>query len=507
MSFDPPAGMSIPTTAVHAHEDLAALIRAGAPLIAIDTDEEPEVIQTFRHVIAQTLRPLFSWSVTQGLKRLDFADDVPGRTCGPSEVLQVIRESTQRGIYLLLDFAPYLRYVATLRHLREISQRQGCAEHTVVLIGTKLDLPAELERLATPFRMKLPSEEALSKMVREEASAFSREQGGKRVQVHLPSLNAIARCLRGLSLSDARRIARRLIVHDGALTASDVAMGAKLKFELLGDSSVLHFEIDDAKLEDVAGLAALKRWVAQRRAVFRGEGPSGQLDPPRGVLLLGVQGCGKSLAAKAIAGGFGVPLLRLEMASLYNKFHGETERNLREALDRADQMTPCVLWIDEIEKGLAGGSADDGVSRRVLGFLLTWMAERKHPVFLVATANAIEQLPPELLRKGRFDEIFFVDLPSAEVRQQVLELHLKRRQLDPQQFALARLAELAEGFSGAELEQAVVSALYAAHADQVPLSNSHLLAELRRTRPLSVVMAEKVDALREWARGRTVLAD
>jgi SpoVK/Ycf46/Vps4 family AAA+-type ATPase len=242
--------------------------------------------------------------------------------------------------------------------------------------------------------------------------------------------------------------------------------------------------------------------------VFRGEGSGTmRLDPPRGVWLLGVQGCGKSLASKAIAGGFGVPLLRLEMASLYNKFHGETERNLREAIERADQMAPCVLWIDEIEKGLAGGSADDGVSRRVLGFLLTWMAERKHPVFLVATANAIEQLPPELLRKGRFDEIFFVDLPDAETRMQILALHLKRRELDPADFDLFLHAGLAEGFSGAELEQAVVSALYAAAADNGLLSDAHLQAELRRTRPLSVVMAEKVQALREWARGRTVTAD
>jgi AAA+ superfamily predicted ATPase len=491
----------------HGHQDLAALIRAGTPLVLIDTDEEPEVIQTFRHVIAQTLRPLFSWSVTQGLRRLDM-EDVPAQPCGPTEVLQAIRESTQRSIYLLLDFTPYLRYVTTVRHLREIALRQGVAEHTVVMIGSKQELPPDLERLATTFRLRLPSEEELGRMVREEASAYSREQGGKRVQVHLPSLNAIARCLRGLALADARRIARRLIGHDGAILADDVARAAQLKFELLGPNGVLHFEFDDVRLEDVAGLKALKNWVAQRRAVFRGEGSGTmRLDPPRGVLLLGVQGCGKSLASKAIAGGFGVPLLRLEMASLYNKFHGETERNLREAIERADQMAPCVLWIDEIEKGLAGGSADDGVSRRVLGFLLTWMAERKHPVFLVATANAIEQLPPELLRKGRFDEIFFVDLPDAETRMQILALHLKRRELDPADFDLFLHAGLAEGFSGAELEQAVVSALYAAAADNGLLSDAHLQAELRRTRPLSVVMAEKVQALREWARGRTVTAD
>lgn len=225
------------------------------------------------------------------------------------------------------------------------------------------------------------------------------------------------------------------------------------------------------------------------------------------MLLLGVQGCGKSMLAKATAAGFGVPLLRLDVGALYNKYHGETEANLRQALASAEQLAPCVLWMDEIEKGLASGGEDGGVSRRVLGHLLTWMAERKAPVFIVATANQVHELPAELLRKGRFDEIFFVDLPSPEVRVELLRLHLGRRQLNADDFALPALAAAANGFSGAEIEQAIVAGLYAAHAEGRPLDTELLMNEIRATRPLSVLMAEQVEALRAWASGRTVSAD
>ena len=225
--------------------------------------------------------------------------------------------------------------------------------------------------------------------------------------------------------------------------------------------------------------------------------------------MLGVQGCGKSLAAKAVAGGFGVPLVRLDFGTLYNKFQGETEKNLREALASAEQLEPCVLWIDELEKGLStsGGSEDGGVSRRVLGYFLTWMAERTSRLFLVATANDVLELPPELLRKGRFDEIFFVDLPGPAARAEMFRLHLDKRQVASDGFSLEALAAASDGFSGAEIEQAIVSALYTAHADKRPLDQACVLAELGTTRPLSVLMAEQVQGLREWARSRTVPAD
>ena len=332
---------------------------------------------------------------------------------------------------------------------------------------------------------------------------------GKRVQIHASALKAVVRNLKGLAGSDARRIARRIIAADGMISDADLPAVAKAKFELLNKAGVLSFEYEPIAFQDVAGLRRLKRWIEQRRAVFMGEPTKVPLDPPKGILLLGVQGAGKSLAAKAVAGAWKLPLFRLDFGALYNKFHGETERNLREVLKMAAAMSPCVLWMDEIEKGIAAdsGDSDGGVSQRVLCTLLTWMAERSERVFLVATANDIQRLPPELLRKGRFDEIFFVDLPGEAVRGDILRIHLARRKQDPAAFDLARLAAASEGFSGAEIEQAILSALYEAHAAERPLDSDLLAAEFARTRPLSVVRAEDIAALRAWARERTVPAD
>ena len=283
----------------------------------------------------------------------------------------------------------------------------------------------------------------------------------------------------------------------------------KFKRDSVGQGGLLEFEMDSGNMTDIGGLGGLKRWLDRRRIAFTGDAAKLGVDPPKGVLLLGVQGAGKSLAAKAIAGSWNVPLMRLDFAVLYNKFSGETERNLREALKQAEAMAPCVLWVDEIEKGLAsdGGESDGGVSRRMLGTVLTWMAERTAKVFLVATANDVTQLPPELLRKGRMDEIFFVDLPDVATRADIFRIHLKKRKLDPAKFDLSQLAVAADGFSGAEIEQAIVASIYEALATKQPLSNQQVLGEIGRTRPLSVVMAEKVAGLRQWAAGRTVRAD
>jgi hypothetical protein len=489
-------------------QDLVTLLRARTPLLVIESAEEKRVVEGFRHAIAQVLRPLWRWSITGGLQRLDL--DLGEESQGPpdaSMTLQAIQEQPEPGVFLLLDFQPYLRYTMTLRLLREIVLREGSAEHTLVLVGAALDLPPELAAAATRFAFAPPDADALAALVREEAFAWSREHG-RRVEVDSDVARTIVRNLAGLTLADARRIVRKLVHDDGALTPADLPELARAKVALLDRDGLLHFEYETAQFAAVAGLARLKRWVAQRKPAFTGEKLPLKLDPPRGVLLLGVQGCGKSLAAKAMAGGFGVPLLRLDIGTLYNKYHGETERNLREALRTAELLAPCVLWIDEIEKALSTSGADDGVSRRVLGYLLTWMAERTAPVFLVATANDVQQLPAELLRKGRFDETFFVDLPDGATRADIFRLHLARRDLDPARYDLAALAAASDGFSGAEIEQAVVAALYAAAADgrRAP-TQSQLAAEIAGTRPLSVLMAEKVAALRAWAAPRTVPAD
>jgi len=490
-------------------QDLTALIRANTPLIVVETRDEDRVVELFRQSLLHVWRALHRWTITEGLRRLDLDREDPA--AGPpdaSAVLRAIQEAGQRGIYLLLDFHPYLGYASHQRLLRDILQRRHCEAHVLVLVGARVELPPELEALAVRFVPRLPDAAALLKLVREEAAAYARENGGRRVEADEDAVRQIVRHLQGLDLHDARRIARQLIHADGALTASDLPQLARLKYELLNRSGHLHYEYDTAGFDEVAGAGRLKRWIGQRRAAFAGSAPPG-LDPPRGVLLLGVQGCGKSLLAKAIAGALGVPLLRLDFGTLYAKYHGETEQNLRAALASAEQLAPCVLWIDEIEKGVSAdaGDGDGGVSRRVLGYLLTWMAERKAPVFLVATANQVRHLPAELLRKGRFDEIFFVDLPGPDARVELLRIHLAGRGLDPQAFALPALAAASHGFSGAEIEQAVVSGLYAAHAEGRALDTELLMQEIRGTRPLSVLMAEQVQALREWAAERTVPAD
>jgi SpoVK/Ycf46/Vps4 family AAA+-type ATPase len=311
------------------------------------------------------------------------------------------------------------------------------------------------------------------------------------------------RNLRGLTEADVRRLARGAIRDDGAITEADIPEINRAKFELLDMGGVLSFEYDTAKFSAVGGLKKLKQWVALREQAVL----SHQRDRPKGVLLLGVQGSGKSLAAKAIAGLWGLPLLRLDMATLYNKYIGETEKNLRRALAQAELMAPCVLWIDEIEKGMAGGSSDEGTSQRILGTMLTWMAEHTAAVFMVATANDIDGLPPELLRKGRFDEIFFVDLPDAPTRAEIFAIHLQRRNFEPSRFDLGALAERAEKFSGAEIEQAVVAALYTCSARREPLATEHILQTMDGTVPLAVMLAERIDSLREWARERTIAAD
>ncbi|GIX34900.1 MAG: ATPase [Lysobacteraceae bacterium] len=487
--------------------DLAVLVRSGTPLIVIDTHEEPALEDALRRVVGELFRPLFRWSITDGLHRLDLDDeDVP--PCNDSSlVLDFLHRHPQRAIWLLCDFSPYLRYAANQRRLREVALGRTREPQTVILASGRNEIPEELADLVTRYEVRLPDEAALTRILREEVFAHSRGHGGRRVEVDAQAQRALVRSLLGLSVTDARRILRQQVLIDGRIDAGDVAAVQQAKFRLLDRKGVLHYEPDCGDFDRVAGLTRLKDWIAQRRVVFVADRPPKGLEPPRGVLLLGVQGCGKSLAAKAIAAGFGVPLLRLDLGAVYDKYHGESERNIREALKTAEAMAPCVLWCDEIEKGLATSDSDDGVSRRVLGTLLTWMSERRRPVFLVATANDVSRLPPEFLRKGRFDEIFFVDLPAADARRQAFRIHLERREQALDDFDLEALAAASEGFSGAEIEQAVVSALYAAHAEGRGLDQAHLLAALHGTRPLSVLMAERVEGLRAWARERCVPAD
>ncbi len=484
--------------------DLGLVLDSRVKLILIESWDEPRVLQTLSSLAIKRSLRMQTWSVTSGLQGLVFgsgpAEGSDSRE--PDVALKLVKADMQPTLYVFCDLHPFLEDNPRLvRLLKEIAMAEANHSPTLVLVSHACSLPAEVQRYAARFRLALPSEEELLAIVREEAARWTEAHRGARVRTDNRTLQQVVKNLRGMSHGEARTLARTLIYDDGAITQEDLPALNKAKFQMLDLESVLSFEQETARFAEVGGLLNLKRWLSERQTAFLDNKGS---DTPKGILLVGVQGGGKSLAAKAVAGLWGLPLLRLDFASLYNKFFGETERNLREALQLAEQMAPCVLWMDEVEKGLATGDNDGGVSQRVLGTLLTWMAERKAPVFLVATANAIHKLPPELVRKGRFDELFFVDLPSAEVRADIFRIHLSRRELDPLTFDLLALASASDGFSGAEIEQAVVSALYAGQARQQVVEQSLLLQELQATAPLSVVMAEDLASLRAWAEGRTV---
>ncbi len=491
--------------------DLELILRSRTPLVVIESKDEQRMLELMQSITmaqaSQAYMPLFRWTITDGLQRLDISLEPQTINSAPTDVLKHIRAVTKPGIYVLLDFHPFLEDPVHVRLLKDICIRARDVHRQIVLISHEVRLPQELENFCARFDMALPSEEERAAIVRRAAKEYARENPGKKVQVDPKAHELLIRNLAGLTYADTERLARNAIYVDGAITHSDLPGVMQAKYELLNRGGALQFEHDTARFNDVGGLSRLKNWLQQRRPVFRGDASAAHLDIPRGVLLLGVQGCGKSLAAKATAGVFGVPLLRLDFGTVYDKYHGETERKLRESLKTADVMSPCVLWIDEIEKGIAGRGGETGTTQRVLGSFLTWMAERKSRVFVVATANDISTLPPELVRKGRFDEIFFVDLPGEDVRRSILSIHLANRGQALQRFDVDRLAAASDGFSGAEIEQAIVSSLYAAHATGEPLKTAHILDEIEVTRPLSVLMAERIDAMRDWAAGRTVPCD
>jgi AAA+ superfamily predicted ATPase len=491
--------------------DLELVLRSRMPIVVIETRDEKRMLHLLRSIAmaraSEVYLPLFRWTVTDGLQRLDIELEPQLHNSEPAEVLRHVRAVRKPGIYVLLDFHPYLQEPVIIRLMKDICVRFGEIPRQLILVSHKVELPLELEGFAAKFDMALPGDNAREKIIKRVANDYVRENPGSRVKTDPKAYQLLIQNLAGLTDHDTEQLARNAIFHDGAVTKSDLPIVMQAKYDLLNRGGILHFEYDTAKFSDVGGLQNLKRWLALRKPAFIDNATTEHLDTPKGILLIGVQGCGKSLAAKATAGVFGLPLLRLDFANLFNKYHGETEKNLRQSLNTADVMAPCVLWIDEIEKGLAGRGGETGTTQRVLGSFLTWMAEKHSRVFVVATANDISSLPPELVRKGRFDELFFVDLPTSNVREKIFAIHLANRGQSSQQIAIGEVAAAAEGFSGAEIEQAIVSALYTAHALKSDLKTAHLLTEIKRTKPLSVVMAEKVDFLRRWAAGRTVACD
>ncbi|WP_207062890.1 AAA family ATPase [Motiliproteus sp. SC1-56] len=491
---------------MNSSNEIEALVNSQVPIIIIESHEEIRVSKLIGEVAARAKTPLYKWSVTSGLQRMDIEMPPQKHNSDPEGVLRHISSIENPGIFILNDFHPFLDNPVHVRLLKDIAIRHEQSNQTVVLLSHEVEVPSELAKLSATANIPLPTKSELDEVVRKTAKDWAKENGGQ-VKADRETLDMLLNNLSGLTHRDARTLVRRAVFDDGAITQTDLPKTIRAKYELLGRDGVLSFEHDTAHFSEVGGFSRLKNWLSYRKEAFYSKAHPLHTDKPKGMMLLGVQGCGKSLAAKAVAGLLAAPLLRLDFGTLYNKFHGETERNLRNALKTAEAMSPCVLWIDEIEKGIATENTDGGTSRRVLATLLTWMAEKESSVFIVSTANDITSLPPELVRKGRFDEIFFVDLPELDIRKEIFEIHLSIRGLSMEHFNAEQLALASEGFSGAEIEQAVVSAQYTAYARNRAISNDILLEELAQTRPLSIIMAEKVAHLRAWAKGRTVPCD
>jgi len=504
------AGMSTPPVPQDPRRELEMLLTSRLALIIIESREEARVLTLVRDASLKVRHGrgwgVFQWTVTEGLQRMDFDMGGPQRMLAdPVQLLKHLKATPMAGIYVLMDFHPYLSDPVNVRLLKDIAQGYGQVERTLVLMSYEVTLPQELESFAARMQLALPSVNERQMIVTRVAAEWAAANPGRTARIEPEALAKLVDNLHGLTAQDCERLVRQAIFDDGALTLSDLQTVLAAKYQLLNRGGTLTYEPDTAKFSDVGGMHNLRQWLVNRKPAFDGSAP--ELDPPKGVLLLGVQGCGKSLAARGAAGVFGVPLVRLDFGALYSKWHGESEKNLRESLQAAEALAPCVLWIDEIEKALADGEGDSGTSRRVLGTFLTWLAEQRARIFVMATANDVTSLPPELIRKGRLDEIFFVDLPDETARAAILAIHARKRSiaLTPQE-ALA-LARRSDGFSGAELEQAIVAALYSAHASGQPVTAASIAREMQSTRPLSVVMAEKVAALRTWAQGRTVSAE
>ena len=436
--------------------DLSLLIQSRVPIIFLQSKEERRAMELLERVTNKLFTPLYRWSITEGLLRLEQGYSPQRHNAKPQDVLGHIKSSQHPGVFVLTDFHPYLDDPLHVRLLKDIALSYSDAPRTIVFLSHEVIMPEELANFSADFKLSMPSKEKIAQQVKSIADTWSDDNNDRKVKADKRAYDMLLKNLNGLTLTEVKRLARSAIYDDGAITESDIPEVLKAKYELLNTGSILQFEYETEKFSDVGGFNNVKEWLQQRKQAFSKQ--IAGIDSPKGFLLLGVQGCGKSLAAKAVAGIWGLPLLHLDVGALFNKYHGETEKNLRKALETAEVMSPCVLWVDEIEKAFGTSENDGGTSQRVLATLLTWLAEKNKPVFMVATANNIDSLPPELIRKVRFDEIFFVDLPNHAAMMKILKIHLQRRDLNHVVFNVGDLAKHAEGFSGAEIEHAIVSA-------------------------------------------------
>jgi len=495
----------------HPIRDAELLVRSRHPLLLVESDDYPRIRTLFRLLSDRMEIPLFRWTRTRGFERED-GDGALYRTQEPDQALAHVASAPIAALYHLDGFESVLPADALLQaRMLEAMDRLAETGGALLLCGTGLDLPPRVRGRATTLDLPSPGREELRELVLRVLRDLNRSSP-VTIELAREELDRFLGHLSGLTLLETEKIVTRVVLEDGRLGPEDIGRVAEEKRRIVEREGLLEYTPVETSMAEVADMAGLKEWLRRRTALIRDpeRGRAFGLPFPKGILLAGVPGSGKSLSARAVASEWGLPLLRLDLGTLYNKYIGETEKNLRRAMALAERLAPVVLWIDEIEKAFAGTDGEGeggGVSRRVLGSFLSWMQDRQGEVFVLATANDVDRLPAELLRKGRFDELFFVDLPDAESRAEILRIHLRRRGRPLEGLDFDALAVAGEGFSGAELEQVVVSALYATFAEGSPLTTELLLKEIRSTRPLSVTARERIERLRGWARERAVGAN
>jgi SpoVK/Ycf46/Vps4 family AAA+-type ATPase len=484
-------------------EELRILIQAQYPLIYLITPEESRAEQAIAAIAqASPQRRVLVWTMTHGMVEYgESGQTTHHSTVSPQMAIQTAIRERDPGIYVFKDLHPFLDSPEVVRWLRDATAAFRGTHKSIVLMSPVQKVPIELEKEIVVLDFPLPRMEELESVLAQQ------QEQERHAKLSEEAQEKLVRATLGLTLDEAEKVYRKASVTAGKLTDGEVEIVLSEKKQLIRRNGILEFIDVDETLDSVGGLEELKHWLQQRSNAFTERAREYGLPQPKGMLILGVPGCGKSLIAKTTSRLWGLPLLRLDMGRVYDgSTVGRSEANLRNALKTAESISPAILFIDEMDKAFAGGAgssdSDGGTSSRIFGSFLTWMQEKQSPVFVMATANRVERLPGEFLRKGRFDEIFFVDLPTQDEREQIFSIHLSKRRRSIDRFDLEQLAQVCDGFSGAEIEQAIIAAMYEAFAQGREFTQLDIIAASRATLPLSRTMTEQVTALRDWARQR-----
>ena len=484
-------------------EELSVLVQAQYPLIYLVTSEEERAEQAIAHIAQQQTghHRVFVWTVTRGFCEYGQGGNTHHNTISPEAAIEWVVRQRESGIFIFKDLHPFVSSPAVTRWLRDAIASFKGTDKIILLMSPYLEIPIELEKDVVVLDFPLPDLSELGQVLSKQL-----EQARIR-KTPIEVREKLLKAALGLTQDEAEKVYRKALVKAGKLTEEEVDVILSEKKQLIRRNGILEFIEEDETLSAVGGLEELKHWLTQRSDAFTERARVYGLPQPKGMLILGVPGCGKSLIAKTTSRLWSLPLLRLDMGRVYDgSMVGRSEANLRNALKTAESISPAILFIDELDKAFAGGAgsgdSDGGTSSRIFGSFLTWMQEKTSPVFVMATANRVERLPGEFLRKGRFDEIFFVDLPNPEERQAIFQIHLSKRRSETTRFDLEQLGKVSEGFSGAEIEQAIIAAMYEAFAQDREFTQLDIIAAIKSTLPLSRTMMEQVTALRDWARQR-----